>query len=69
VIQEAADFSQLLREVWTDGLQAHHEMERDHQTVEHDKTYVSADGVHINQTECLFSLVKPWLREFRGLSK
>ncbi|TKX76337.1 hypothetical protein EXE53_32425, partial [Halorubrum sp. SD626R] len=25
--------------------------------------------VHVNQAECLFSLVQPWLRKFRGLSK
>jgi len=31
--------------------------------------YVSPEGVHINQVECLFSVVKPWLRKFRGLSK
>lgn len=69
VIQEAEDLSQRLGEVWTDGLQAYREMEYDHQIVVHDETYVSPDGVHINQVECLFSLVKPWLRKFRGLSK
>ncbi len=69
VIQEAEDLSQLLGEVWTDGLQAYREMERDHRAVVHDETYVSPEGVHINQIECLFSLVKPWLRKFRGLSK
>jgi len=32
---------------------------------------LSSNGarIHINQVECLFSLVKPWLRKFRGLSK
>ncbi|AUV84523.1 IS1595 family transposase (plasmid) [Salinigranum rubrum] len=69
VLQEAEDLSQPLGEVWTDGLQAYREMEYDHRTVIHDERYVSADGVHINQVECLFSLVKPWLRKFRGLSK
>ena len=44
-------------------------MERDHRTVVHKERYVSPDGVHINQAECLFSLVQPWLRKFRGLSK
>ena len=69
VIQEAEDLSQPLGEVWTDGLQAYREMERDHRTVVHKERYVSPDGVHINQAECLFSLVQPWLRKFRGLSK
>ena len=69
VIQEAEDLSQPLGEVWTDGLQAYREMDRDHRTVVHKERYVSPDGVHINQAECLFSLVQPWLRKFRGLSK
>ncbi|MDB2275509.1 IS1595 family transposase [Halorubrum ezzemoulense] len=69
VIQEAEDLSQPLGEVWTDGLQAYREMERDHRTVIHKERYVSPDGVHINQAECLFSIVQPWLRKFRGLSK
>jgi transposase-like protein len=69
VIQEAEDLSQPLGEVWTDGLQAYRGMEYNHHIVVHDETYVSPDGVHINQVECLFSLVKPWLRKFRGLSK
>ena len=63
------DLSQRLGEVWTDGLQAYREMERDHRTVVHKERYVSPDGVHINQAECLFSLVQPWLRKFRRLSK
>jgi len=69
VIQEAEDLSQRLGEVWTDGLQAYREMERNHRTVVHKERYVSPDGVHINQAECLFSLVQPWLRKFRGLSE
>ncbi|ELZ28722.1 hypothetical protein C474_14539 [Halogeometricum pallidum JCM 14848] len=69
VILEAADLSTELGEVWTDGLQAYREMEFEHRTVVHKERYVSPDGVHINQAECLFSLVTPWLRKFRGLSK
>ncbi|PSQ17173.1 IS1595 family transposase, partial [Halobacteriales archaeon QS_8_69_26] len=41
----------------------------DHRTVLHEEEYVSADGVHTNQVECLWSIVQPWLRKFRGLSK
>jgi len=44
-------------------------MDSDHRTVVHKDRYVSPDGVHITQAECLFSLVQPWLRKFRGLSK
>jgi hypothetical protein len=44
-------------------------MEYDHRTVVHKERYVSPDGVHINQVECLWSLLHPWLRKFRGLSK
>ena len=69
VMEETADLSQPLGEVWTDGLQAYRRMEHDHKIVIHDETYVSSEGIHINQVECLFSLVKPWLRKFRGLSK
>jgi len=69
VMLEAEDLSQPLGEVWTDGLQAYRQMEFDHRIVVHDETYVSPEGVHINQVECLFSVVKPWLRKFRGLSK
>lgn len=69
VMQEVADLSQPLEEVWTDGLQAYRRMEPDHQTVFHDERYISPEGVHINQVECLWSLVHPWLRKFRGLSK
>ncbi len=68
VILEATDLSVGLGEVWTDGLQAYRKMGFDHRTVVHKQRYVSTEGVHINQAECLFSLVKPWLRKFRGLS-
>ena len=44
-------------------------MEHDHKIVIHDETYVSSEGTHINQVECLFSVIKPWPRKFRGLSK
>ena len=48
-----------LGEIWADGLQAYREMERDHRIVAHKERYVSPEGVHINQAECLFSLVQP----------
>jgi hypothetical protein len=69
VIEEVGDLSQPLGEVWTDELPAYQGLEHDHCTVTHDEEYVSADGVHTNQAECLWSLLQPWLAKFRGLSK
>ena len=69
VIEEAADLSQPLGEVWTDELPAYQGMNHDHRTVVHDDEYVSAEGVHTNQVECLWSVLQPWLAKFRGLSK
>lgn len=53
VIEEADDLSQPLGKVWTDGLPAYEVMDHDHRTVIHDEGYVSEEGVHTNQTECL----------------
>ena len=36
-------------------------MGHDHRTVFHDEEYVSAEGDHTNQAECLWSLMQPWL--------
>jgi hypothetical protein len=44
-------------------------MDYDHQYVVHDDEYVSDEGVHTNQAECLWSLLQLWLAKFRGLSK
>ena len=43
-------------------------MDHEHQTVIHNEEYVSADGVHTNQAEYLWSLLQPWLARFRCLS-
>ena len=40
-----------------------------HQCVVHDDKYVSDEGVHTKQVECLWSLLQSWLAKFRGLSK
>ena len=37
--------------------------------VPHSEEFVTDEGVHVNQVECLWSLVNPWLQKFRGLSK
>jgi len=39
------------------------------QTVIHSEEFVTDDGAHINQVECLWPLVNPWLQKFRGPSK
>jgi hypothetical protein len=69
VIEEAGDLSQPLGEIWTDELPAYQKMEHEHRTVVHDDEYVSDEGIHTNQVECLWSLIEPWLEKFRGLSK
>ena len=69
VIEEAGNLFQPLGEIWIDELPAYQRMEHDHRTVIHDEKYVSDDGVHTNQVECLWSLLQPWLAKFRGLSK
>ena len=40
-----------------------------HEFVNHTKKEYARGDVHENRTECLFSLLKPYLRVFRGLSK
>ena len=40
-----------------------------HELVNHTKKEYARGEVHENRAECLFSLLKPYLRVFRGLSK
>jgi hypothetical protein len=40
-----------------------------HDAVNHTKKEYARGDVHENRAECLFSLLKPYLRVFRGLSK
>jgi hypothetical protein len=40
-----------------------------HDFVNHTKKEYARGDVHENRAECLFSLLKPYLRVFRGLSK
>src|SRR5262249_56992879 len=40
-----------------------------HEYVNHTKKEYARGDVHENRAECLFSLLKPYLRVFRGLSK
>jgi hypothetical protein len=43
--------------------------ERDQRIVVHKERNVTPSSVHINPAECLFSLVKPWVRKFLALSE
>jgi hypothetical protein len=57
-------------EVWHDGWRGYAPLVYENeQTVGHSEEFVTDEGVHINQVECLWSLVNPWLQEFRSLSK
>src|SRR5918992_4765647 len=40
-----------------------------HDSVNHTKKEYARGEVHENRAECLFSLLKPYLRVFRGISK
>jgi ISXO2-like transposase domain len=40
-----------------------------HEFVNHTQKEYAQEGVHENRAECLFSLLKLYLRVFRGLSK
>jgi transposase-like protein len=69
-LDEVEILSGKIDELWHDGWRGYaplvYETER---IVPHSETFVTEDGVHVNQVECLWSLVTPWLRKFRGLSK
>src|SRR5687767_8431922 len=41
----------------------------EHDSVNHTKKEYARGEVHENRAECLFSLLKPYLRVFRGISK
>jgi hypothetical protein len=40
-----------------------------HEFVNHTKKEYARGEIHENRAECLFSLLKPYLRVFRGISK
>ena len=41
----------------------------EHESVNHTQKEYARGEVHENRAECLFSLLKPYLRVFRGVSK
>ena len=69
VLTETDDLSQPLGEVWSDAHRAYLAMEYEHRIVVHEEEFVTEDGVHTNQVECLWSVTEPWLEKFRGLSR
>lgn len=69
VLEETASLSQTLGEVWRDEYSGYDPLDYNYRTVKHAEEFVTDDGVHINQVECLWSLLGPWLQKFRGLSK
>jgi hypothetical protein len=57
-------------ELWHDGWCGYAPLVSDNEkVVPHSEEFVTDEGVHVNQVECLWSLVNPWLQKFRGLSK
>jgi len=69
-LDEVEILSSRLEEVWHGGWRGYAPLVYDDErVVNHSEEFVTDDGVHINQVECLWSLVIPWLRKFRGLSK
>mgnify|MGYP000321381269 FL=1 len=69
-LDEVEILSEKLEEVWHDGWRGYAPfVYENEQTVVHSEEFVTDDGIHINQVECLWSLLNPWLAKFRGLSK
>lgn len=70
-LNQTQKLSKKLKEVHTDNWKGYKSINIDftHKTVNHTKEYVNKQGIHTNQIENLWSLLKPWLAKFRGLSK
>jgi len=69
-LDEVEILSGKIDELWHDGWSGYAPLDYDNEKiVPHSETFVTDDGVHVNQIECLWSLVTPWLQKFRGLSK
>jgi len=72
VLTETRNLSQGLGEVHSDDWEGYKSIEGVdfiHKVVNHTEEYVSSEGIHTNRIESLWSLLQPWLRKFRGLSK
>jgi hypothetical protein len=70
-VQKAADLAmQAGRRLYTDSASSYGLITGyEHDSVNHTKKEYARGEVHENRAECLFSLLKPYLRVFRGVSK
>jgi transposase len=70
-VQKAADIAvQAGSRLYTDSASSYRALKGyRHEFVNHTKKEYARGDVHENRAECLFSLLKPYLRVFRGLSK
>ena len=70
-VQKAADVAvQTVSRLYTDSASSYRAVTGYiHEFVNHTKKEYARGEVHENRAECLFSLLKPYLRVFRGLSK
>ena len=70
ILDEGEILSGEIDELWHDGWRGYAPLVYDNEkVVPHSEEFVTDEGVHVNQVECLWSLVNPWLQKFRGLSK
>ena len=70
-VQQAADLAvQAGSQLYTDSASSYRALKGDvHEFVNHTQKEYARGDVHENRAECLFSLLKPYLRVFRGISK
>ncbi len=70
-VQKAADLAvQAGSRLYTDSASSYQAVKGYvHAFVNHTKKEYARGDVHENRAECLFSLLKPYLRVFRGISK
>jgi transposase-like protein len=70
-VQKAADLAvQAGSRLYTDSASSYRALQGDlHEYVNHTQKEYARGDMHENRAECLFSLLKPYLRVFRGLSK
>src|SRR5918993_2073023 len=70
-VQKAADLAvQAGSRLYTDSASSYRALKGYlHDFVNHTKKEYARGDVHENRAECLFSLLKPYLRVFRGISK
>ena len=70
-VQKAADIAvHAGRRLYTDSASSYRALKGYmHEFVNHTQKEYARGDVHENRAECLFSLLKPYLRVFRGLSK